>query len=193
MLVLAIVVVIILIWLYRRKQGVKKLQTNEVNTSFDSDWTNSKSLQLRSDLQRRNSNVSKNETDFAEEDLGTYLQKPRNLDQPDSVANSGRINYGAFVLYQSPTGGLSSGEIEKQLPVPKSPCQLMKEQQDIRNIDLQRKLFYGGSHNDHKNHACSFDDRSYARFVWESPAPISNYYKSFPEDSAFDPIIPFHL
>lgn len=191
MLILVIVVIIILIWLYRRKQDEKKLQTlqtNEVkNFSLNPNWTNSKSLQLRSDLQGRNSNVSKNETDFAEEDLGTYLLKPRNLYQPDSVANSGRINYGAAVLFDN-APGLSSGEIEGQLPLV-SRQNLMKEQQHIRNIDLQRRIFYGGSTSN-----CTkdqYDAMTYPKYVWQNPT--SKNLRSFPEDSPFDPIIPFHL
>lgn len=194
MLFLVIVAVIILIWLYRRKKTEPKKTDDDdskvKNTDYSPEWTNSRALQLRTDLQGRNSNVSDNGPDYEEPQLATFLQEPHNLDQPDSVANAGRINYGASILYQSPTGGLSSGEIEKQLPLPKSPCKLMKEQQEIRNIDLQRKLFYGNLDGSCK---CGFDDRSFARFAWETPSSISNYYKTFPEDSAFDPIIPFHL
>lgn len=123
------------------------------------------------------------------EDLA-FLMEMKSHDNPDEVSNAGRINYGASVLYQSPSSGLSSGEIESQLPVPNSPCQMMKEQQQIRNIDLQRKLYYGNP----TSCKCPFDATSYPRFVWETPTSVSNYFKpSFPEDSPFDPIIPFHL
>jgi hypothetical protein len=197
MLILAIVAVIILIWIYRKKKSVNTESSNKVlqkKQDYSPEWTNSKALQLRSDLQGRNSEVVDNGPDYDESTLSTFLQEPHALDQPDGAANAGRINYGPAVNFQSPTGGLSSGEIEKQLPLKKSSCQLIKEQQEIRNIDLRRKLFYGDSNGlNPKSCKCHFDDRSFARFAWETPSSISNYYKTFPEDSAFDPIIPFHL
>lgn len=139
--------------------------------------------QLKSDIDSRESNGS-----ISDEEMVIGLMQ--NLDQPDEVSNSGRVNYGPSTVFQSSTG-LSSGEIETQLPHEKSTCQSMKELQQMRNIDLQRKIFYGVD-----SPKCQDPSKAlaYPRYVWETPTSVSNYFKaSFPEDSPFDPMIPYHL
>ena len=207
MWIIAIVILVIILLIARKDKSKANVPSDVKNTLPKPEVSVQRSA--LNDIGVRNSNVSNKDQPWRDptsyavlkanmsvEDQTTepedleYLMEIKSHDNPDQVSNAGKINYGASVLYQSPTGGLSSGEIESQLPVPKSACQMMKEQQEIRNIDLQRKLYYGNP----TSCKCPFDATSYPRFVWESPASVSNYFKpSFPEDSPFDPIIPFHL
>jgi hypothetical protein len=108
MWIVAIVIVLLIIWLYRKPTETKKSVTQKV------DIVKRDLGQLKSEVSRSNSNIERPE--YEEDVLIQYLEKPRTLYQPDSASNAGRINYGAAVLFDN-APGLSSGEIEGQLPL----------------------------------------------------------------------------
>ena len=95
---------------------------------------------------------------------------------------------------KAPAGfGLSSGEIQYQLPHPKHPLQTPSEHRQRLHIDMDRKTRLGYP----KNPSCTCESvgdlvikaAAYPKYVWEQPAPIMNYFESpYPEDDASSPV-----
>jgi len=93
---------------------------------------------------------------------------------------------------ESPPGfGLSSGEIQFQLPHPHDPHDYLIQKNQWQQIDNDRKQRIGYS-----TKSCESDcdlvtkASGYTSYLWQQPAPIMNYFKpSYPEDNASDTLL----
>lgn len=104
---------------------------------------------------------------------------------PDAFWEDGYTN--------SPPGfGLSSGEIQFQLPHPQDPA-FLEQKKQWQQIDNDRKRRIGYSTKSCESAADWMAKASgYTSYLWQQPAPIMNYFKpSYPEDDASDRAIHF--
>lgn len=100
---------------------------------------------------------------------------------PDAFWDDGYTN--------SPPGfGLSSGEIQFQLPHPQDPQEFIEQKNQWQRIDSDRKCRIGYSTQSCESPADWMTKASgYTSYLWQQPAPIMNYFKPpYPEDDASD-------
>lgn len=139
-----------------------------------------------------NKKPKKNETDVAPNvsNLGnSSVSSVSNIPTPHCHVRLYPDAFWEADYVQAPPGfGLSSGEIQFQLPHPQDPHDYIEQKKQWQQIDCDRKRRIGYSTKSCESPADWMTKASgYTSYLWQQPAPIMNYFKpSYPEDDASD-------